>query len=423
MDLSVWSRSVPSSSSICLSSAEYFSVQPDFLLSNPDMTEHSVASNKTSDDNPHPELSSSKEAGHFSAGRHPSPTSSTCGYRDWSFNSGHHAKRARVENIIRGMTSSPAGHVTDAVTDRREQSDGMWERIQELPSHQEGRGSYSHSQVTKTQLECRQLHLRQLRTNAGVCGEIHNMNTSDQAKSSTCISSSETSPRSARTDSYSELERSSSRKTQACKLTNQSKPDRVKLMAEVLKYELSRAVSRSVDSIFRSMPLLQTPSDDDSSPQSSVCKESEVCYGNAKAQVEDAQSEALSLVVQKPHLKRCDGKDLYCPKPPVSFSCNFTLQEGEPSQEAHNAAGQNAIRCFDVSQPKLDIFDTRWNSVKVRSKVNSRLARSLPVDVLPLRSPCLPLVKIESDDPMKTNIYMADVSFYNLQFHTFHLTL
>lgn len=415
MDLSVWSKSVPSSSSICLDScsAEYFSVQPDFLPSNPDMTDHSVASNKTSDDNPHPELTSSKEAGHFSAGRHPSPTSSTCGYRDWSFNSGHHAKRARVENIIRGMTSSPAGHVTDATTDRREQSDGMWGRIQELPLHQEERGSYgaSHSQVTKTQLERRQLHLRQLRTNAIVSGGIHNINSSDQAKSSTCISSSETPPRGARADLYSELERSSSRKTQACKLIHQSKPERVKLMAEVLKYELSRAVSRSVDSIFRSMPLLQTPPDDDGSPQSAVCKDTEVRYGSAKAQVEDAQSEALSLVVQKPHLKRGDGKDLYCPKPPVSFSCNFTLQEGEPSQEAHNTAGQNAIRCFDVGRPQLDMFDTRWSSVKVRSKVNSRLARSLPVDVLPLRSPCLPLVKIESDDLMKTNIYMADVSF------------
>lgn len=418
MDLTVWSKSVPLSSSICLDgcSAEFFSVQPDFLLSNPDMTDHSVASNKTSDDNPHPELSSSKEAGHFSAGRHPSPTSSTCGYRDWSFNSGHHAKRARVENIIRGMTSSPAGHVTDAMMDRREQSDGMSERIQELPLHQEGRGSYgaSHSQVTKTQLERRQLHLRQLRTNTIVSAGIRNINSSDLAKSSTCISSSETSPRGARTDPYSELERSSSRKTQACKLINQSKPEQVKLMAEVLKYELSRAVSRSVDSIFRSMPLLQTPSDDDSSPQSAVCKDSEMCYGSAKTQVEDAQSEALSLVVQKPHLKRGNGKDLYCPKPPVSFSCNFTLQEGEPSQEAHTTAGQNAIRCFDVGQSKLDMFDACWSSVKVRSKVNSRLARSLPVDVLPLRSPCLPLVKIESDDLMKTNIYMADVSFYSL---------
>lgn len=199
-----------------------------------------------------------------------------------------------------------------------------------------------------------------------------------------------------------------------------SKPERIKLMADALKYELSRAVSRSVDSIFRSMPVLQTSPNDDSSLQSSVCKDKVrlSCYGNAKGQVDNVQTEALSLVVQKPRLKRGDkfalqsgSRDHHRPKPPVSFSYNSTLHEEEPSQKNHNTACQNALRRSDVGQAKFETFDAHWNSVKVRSKVNSRTARSRSVDPMPLQSLCLPHVKIESDGLVKNNLYMMNVSF------------
>lgn len=387
MDLSVWSKGLPPSTNICLDScsAQYFPLQPDVLLSEPDAAE--TESEKTTEERKilpyfhcdvcvaassfihsgHPELDPSPDTGRVPVGgHHLSPAAA----RD--FNSGHRAKRARVENIIKGMTAAPAGHLTEAAVSR---------------------GSVGQSQATKTHLEYRQLRLR---TNRMACGE-----------------SPGTSVRAPHADPNGELEKTSSGSAQqACEPTNlaQSKPERIKLMAEVLKYELSRAVSRSVDSVFRSLPpLLQTPAEDDhdgrcSSPWQSV--RSDNGAGALEARGEEAQAEALSLVVQKAGQRR--------PGPPASLSCcDSTLRSG-PSREPRSAAAQSnatSRRNLDVGPAKPSVFDDRWNSVKVRSKVNSRLARSLPADGPPLRSLCLPLVKMESEELVRNGLYVADVSF------------
>lgn len=385
MDLSVWSKGLSPSTNICLDScsAQYFPLQPDALLSEPDTAE--TKNEKNTEERKilpyfhcnvcvpassfihsgHPELDPSQDTGRVPVGgHHLSPAAR-------NFNSGHCAKRARVENIIKGMTAAPAGQLTEAATSR---------------------GSVGQSQATKTHLEYRQLRLR---TNRMACGE-----------------SQGTSVSAPHADPNSELEKTSSVSTQqACEPTNpaQSKPERIKLMAEVLKYELSRAVSRSVDSIFRSLPLLQTPADDGrdgrcSSSWPSVCSDNGA--GSLEARGEEAQAEALSLVVQKAGQRR--------PGPPASFSCcDSTLRSG-PSQEPRSAAAQKTATSrqnLDVGLAKPSVFDDRWNSVKVRSKVNSRLARSLLADGPPLRSLCLPLVKMESEELVRNSLYVADVSF------------
>lgn len=384
------------------------------------------------------ELNPPKDAGHLSTRRHPSSASSSCGH-DWNFNSGHQAKRARVENIIKGMTSSPGMHCTDVTTNQHEQSDGMHENemIQELPLHQERSGSAS--QATRRQLESQHQHLRQLRTRFNhVDGVTDTTDSSKEEKHPTWNNSPETSPKDACTDSYSEFESSSGRKYQGwkkVKLMNyfQTKPERIKLMADVLKYELSRAVSRSVDSIFKSMPLLQTSPNDKGNVETdpSVCKDNKLrlsCCGNAEVQVPDVQTEALSLVVQKPRLERADkfilqsrSRAHHRPKPPNPFGQDSALREDQPPEKNHKAARQHALRCLqdgcsEVGQAKFETFDAHWNSVKVRSKVNSRSVRSpqthtVSVDPLFLQSLCLPHVKIESSSLVKNNLYMLNVSF------------
>ncbi len=384
-----------------------------------------------------------RDAGHLSTKRHPFPASSSCGHHDWNLNSGHQAKRARVENIIKGMTSSPGVHCTDVTTNQREESDGMQENemIQELPLHQERSGSAS--QATRRQLESQHQHLRQLRTRFNhVDGVTDTTDCSKEEKYPTWNDSPEASPRDACTDSYNELEGSSSGKYQGwkkVKLMNyfQSKPERLKLMADVLKYELSRAVSRSVDSIFKSMPLLQTSANDEGNveadvpPQSSVCKDNKSrlsCCGNAEVQVPDVQTEALSLVVQKPRPERADkfilqsrSRAHHRPKPPIPFGQDSALHEDPPPEKTHSAARQHALRCLqdgcsEVGQAKFEMVDAHWNSIKVRSKVNSRSVRSpqahaVSVDPLFLQSLCLPHVKIESNSLVKNNLYMLNVSF------------
>lgn len=428
-------------SNFCLEgcTAEYLSsFQPDLMPSSSDVSGASVTLPKGSENIKIPpertyyssgdaesslicssqlELSPSRDTGHSSTKRHPSPGFNSCGHHDWNLNSGHQAKRARVENIIKGMGSSPGLHYKDVLTNQHGESDSNEsERIQELPLHHEahGFGSPSHSPMAKKQLESQQQHLR---------AKFDTLNYSNQEKYPTSINSPETTQRDACTDSHNEFESGSSRKSQAWKKVNcpQSKPERIKLMADVLKYELSRAVSKSVDSIFRSMPLLQTPSNDDSFLHSSDCKDNKVrlsCFGNAKGQIEDVQTEALSLVVQKPGLKRGDAfvlqsgsRDHSRSIPPFSFTCDSTLHEEEPSQKSHNTARPNALRCSDAGQAKFETFDAHWNSVKVRSKVNSRTATCLSVDPKSLQSLCLPHLKIESDGPVKNNLYTLNVSF------------
>lgn len=366
------------------------------------------------------ELSPPRDTEHLSTKRHPSPASSSCGHHDWNVNNGHQAKRARVENIIKGMTSTPAMRYADVITNQNERSDGVQEseRLRELPLHQEGHGfgSASHSQITRKHLESQQQHLSQVRTKFNYFrnSEIHATDSGNREKHLTCNNCPETCQRDVCTDAFRECESSSIRKDQGwkkMKLINysQTKPERIKLMADVLKYELSRAVSRTVDSIFKSMALLQTSPNDDSSPQSPVCKDNTVrlsCYGNVKEPVEDVQTEALSLVVQKPQLKRGDKFILQSESRDDS-----SLHEEKPLLKNDNPACQSALRCSDVDQTKFEMIDAHWNSVKVRSKVNSRIARNLPVDPVSLQSLCLPHAKIETDGLLKNNLYMMNVSF------------
>ncbi|XP_035535023.1 prospero homeobox protein 1-like [Morone saxatilis] len=453
---SVWSKGMYSPSNICLDgcTAEHLSsFQPDPVPSDSDVSGASVTLHKDSEKiNMLPEsayysrgdagsswihsnqleLNPSRDSVLLSTKRHPS---SYCGHHDWNLNSGHQAKRARVENIIKGMTGSPGMHCTDVTTNQHEVSDGMQEneRTQELPLHQERSGSGS----ARKQLESQHEHLRHLRTRFNhVDGVTDPTDSSNEDKYPTWDNSPETSLRDACMDSFGEFESSSSRKYQGWKKVKlmsyfQSKPERIRLMADVLKYELSRAVSRSVDSIFKSMPLLQTSPDDEgnvesnSSPQSPVCKDKVrlLCRGTEEVQVPDVQTEALSLVVQKPRLDRADkfilqsrSRAHHRLKPLTPLGYDSALSEEEPSEK--NTARQHALRCLqdgcsDIDQAKYETFDAHWNSVKVRSKVNSRSVRSpqtrtVSVDPLLLQSLCLPHVKIESDSLVKNNLYMLN---------------
>ncbi|XP_061900520.1 prospero homeobox protein 1-like [Entelurus aequoreus] len=235
---------------------------------------------------------------------------------DWS---GRQAKRARVENIIRGMT--PGDRIADvAMKDGREETSGTQgqEMMKELRS--------------------------QMRQRAG-----------DMVKES--LAKCENRPREWKTpkmDAFSS-----------------------KLMADVLKYELSRAVSRSVDSIFKSMPLPQK--EDGAEFIAHPCKE--------ELQVQDVQTEALSLVLQRPQM---EGSAVH----------QLSLDSGPLVLNYCNALGP----CSETKSRRAT-FDPPWNSVTVRSKVNSRSSRS-PTGHMSavLDNLCLPYVKGESG--RKNNLYI-----------------
>ncbi|XP_062266918.1 prospero homeobox protein 2-like [Platichthys flesus] len=433
MDSSVWSEGLYSTN-ICLDggTAQHLSsFPPDTVPSNSDASGAFVTFAKD-DEN------MKVESGYYSRGeagssfirsgsveldgpcslrRHLSPSAGSCGHHDRNLSSGRQAKRARVENIIKGMTGCPGMHCPDVTASQHEWADCEQgkERIGGLSLHQEHmetRGSSGGS--PKKQLESQQ-HLQQLRTEFYQIDEVTETTEDSEEKYQT----PDTSPGDALTDSCHEFESSSSGEHQGCKKVKlmshfQTKPERIKLMADVLKYELSRAVSRSVDSVFKSMPLLQTSptqegEETDASLQSSACEDKKTglsCCGNTKVHVPDVQTEALSLVVQKPRLETPDKLILQLrprarPKPAVPFSHDSALT---PSQNDHSAAlSWLQDGSSEVGQAK---FEARWTPVKVRSKVNSRSARSSQtrsVDPTLLENLCFPQVKMESDSLVMLN--------------------
>ncbi|XP_034053577.1 prospero homeobox protein 1-like isoform X1 [Gymnodraco acuticeps] len=421
MNPSVWSEGMYSSSSICLDGfhAEHLSsFQLDPVLSNVDVSAHKNSEDRKmlsesayyrSGDAGSSLMNPSKDSttGHSPIRRHPFPASSSCGHDEWNLNSGHQAKRARVENIIKGMTSSPGMHCTNVTRNQCVKTDGMQEKETIHEQDYVGTSGFG-SQRTGKQLENQHLRAR-----LDHVDEV--IDTKDEDESP------ETSPRDAFTDSYSEFQTSSSREYQGRKSVMsyfQSQPERIKLMAEVLKYELSRAVSRSVDSIFKSMPLIQTNiegnAETDIRLQSSVGEDESglTCCGNAEVQVPDVQTEALSLVVQK---SRLENKFVlhHRPQPPILF-WNHDSKD-QPSERNHEAVCQHALRCSQDACSRVGPakFDTLRNSIKVRSKVNSRSVRSpqthtVSVDPTLMESPGLPHVNIESDCLVKTNLYMLN---------------
>ncbi|XP_028997603.1 prospero homeobox protein 1-like [Betta splendens] len=428
---SVWSKGMFSSSNTCLDgcpAVHLCSHQADYVPSNSDPsdvyeTSHSYSDDMLPDDafyNSGGAGSSSicstqwelNRAGDSTEG-HPPPASRSCGHNDWNLNDGHHAKRARVENIIKGMSSCPATLCTDVTR-----------RTEELPSHQEhmqrtGPCSATHDQTE--QLESQHQQLERLRT------KFQNV---DQASEATdgvkegnhhpCSDSGTSQEALGDSDRDSEIYQGWKR----VKMMNyfQSRPAKIKLMADVLKDELSKAVSRSVDYIFKSMPLSLAHEDSvgDASPQSS-CKGNNcrlTCYGSAVVRVPDVQTEALSLVVQKPQPEKPDkfipqssSRAHLPPEPPVPFGVDFALPEDQPPEKNQTAVRQHALsRAQDRhSEGGQATFNTHWNSVKVRSKVNARSVRRLQNHTLSVgQLLCLPHVKIEPDNLMKTNPYMLN---------------
>ncbi|XP_074541681.1 prospero homeobox protein 2-like [Halichoeres trimaculatus] len=371
------------------------------------------------------ELNPAMDSGHTSTKRHPSVASTSCGHPEWNFNSGHQAKRARVESIIKGMTGSPGMHCSEVMKNQYEESDSMEgnEQIEEVHLHQgtSPSSSTSHSQMTRQELQS------QLRTGFdNVDAPTCSSGASKEEKYHTWKDYLESSASEKYTDVF---ESSSSRKLQGwkkVKLTNyfHSKPERLKLMTDVLKYELSRAVSRSVDSIFESTPLLQPLSVSEGNIrvdlplQSTICKDSKprrLCGGNTEVSITDVQTEALSLVVQKPQHEldkklnlQSRSRASQSPKPQVLLDQELILCEDKLSEESHHTA------CLQEGVPvKCPTFNAPWNSTKVRSKVNSRSARRAYIhteslDPLLLESWCHPRVKIESDRLVKNNLYVLN---------------
>lgn len=394
---------------------------------------------------------------------------------DWPLNCGHHAKHAKVENIIRGMTNSPGQHFTDVirVKSQHEELDKVQENKRKgCFSHYDDDTQRSRANGTTSDTSSKNQNQRkQLQSGQRPLGHLwakfsqeYEGNDSEQEVSEegvimeeTCSTwnddSPEPSPGETFTDPYIEFETPPARKYQGrrkMKLMSyiRSKPDSVnRLMADILKYELSRAVNMTVDSIFQNVPLQRSPHADRGTQndnkslllnlqeQSSFCRDNESsrrsCSKSTVVQIPEVQTEALSLVVEKPPQVRSSTFNLltvkesqHLPQPPLPFAHRMALHEEQPVEDVQNSPLHNTLRGFQdgyprTRQPRLETFHLPWNSVKVRSNVNSRSVRGpqahhMAMGSMLLESLCLPQVKIESDvlqSMVANNTYVLNVSF------------
>lgn len=326
----------------------------------------------------------------------------------------HQAKRARVENIIKGITCSDGTTHPFNQSDYMQEDEGIQELLHQKRWEQIRSESLGQNQMTRKEFESQHQHLRTELSHTE--GETEDTNNEKDKDDQRWVDSPEPSLNTF-CDSGSEFESRESSGWTKVKLVNyfQSKPDRIKLMTDILKYELSRAVSSSVDSIFESLPLLQTSMSHGGTGvplQATAHKESKFrvpCCDSAE--MLDIQTEALSLVIQKPDQERPNSFVLESSSPRIPKTSMSPCHESALHVERHSTEHQLAFRRWQDEGSEAG----HWNPFQVKSKVNSRSVRSpqtpsVPMDQL-LDSLSTPHVKVESDNLEKTNLYMLNVSF------------
>uniref|UniRef100_A0A8C8LP08 Prospero domain-containing protein n=1 Tax=Oncorhynchus tshawytscha TaxID=74940 RepID=A0A8C8LP08_ONCTS len=366
------------------------------------------------------------------------------------------AKRARVENIIRSMAGSPNsrlhGDSERAESDTREAREAYREnkRKQMLPQHQEhslnaaapaNRGSSSSSSSKdeechklKVQLQSMQRILRQLqdkflqvynqddavhedRDDTGTASPPENDDTTPSKESGFMF----------RINMDEELERKHDSGKGGCK--DRVKTDRSYLthqrggknLQETLKHELSKAMSESVDRVFKKLSSTglnqsshqksQVPCNQEQSHTEEPVKPQALeHYERSEACSPKDQTEALSLVVRKPPLSQLSSVTPTVKRPyplhqsPFQFNYSTPLHDSQMLEHLLKYGPHTNFGGLPCMPPSMD--RTSPNSVglpwSMRSKVtSSHLAHHHhPSGLGPVTvdSLCLPHVKMECGD-------------------------
>ncbi|XP_034018738.1 prospero homeobox protein 1-like [Thalassophryne amazonica] len=350
------------------------------------------------------QLESNPSEDHAARRYQSSPGYNSCSQRDWNRMSGHQAKRERVESIIKGMHCINKTGNLQGVLDGVQESKRTQRRSQRHDWEEEKLEESMNAMTHETKMP--EKNFGQLHTTFNCAEGISE--TKDTSQESLTEDSSDT-PRCITEDAFSKSEDPSNRNYHSWQKVNcfHSKPAKLKLMANILKYELSRAVSLSVDSLFKSIPFLQT-NEETNTYHPNLFQQSFSPKGVTSSRKADVQSEALSLVVQKPPLERTDKilESKSCGRKAPVLSGQYPEQQRvQVSEEIHGTAH----RYYKVDRAMFETQDEPWNTVKVRSKGGSRSARYpqthlTPRGTLLWENLYLPQVKAECDSLVRNNV-------------------
>ncbi|KAL4613181.1 prospero homeobox protein 2 [Arapaima gigas] len=378
----------------------------------------------------------------------------------------HRAKRARVENIIRGMAGSPSARVFSeerGEEDAREARDFYREnkRKQRAPQHQEHglsdgasacRGSSGSTrdeecQRLRDQLHAMQRLLRQLQEKfvqvhshsdseqedkeefGSVCAADHKEVTGDQDELQ----------EGSETEVHMDLDHESGRRLDGTNINRREsvKKDSGHVMVctegmnlqEALKYELSRAISDTVDVFFKkfSATLLNQPMPMSvaqpqvngnmaakksvknlGSPELSKTEEAMksnplTYYESAEGQSSEDQTEALSLVVRKPPLSHQGATSQGVKRPfalhqtPFPLGYNAPFHENQILEHLLKYGPHGTFGSFSCLPPPMDRSSPE--SVDLVSSVpSSHHVRQAALGPVMVDSLSIPHVKMECGD-------------------------
>lgn len=357
------------------------------------------------------------------------------------------AKRARVENIIRGMASSPS-HKSHAESDNTESEASRYcrevhkenKRKQKLPQHQEhnhtGISVTNHDANMSRDEECHKLR-KQLQSMQRLLHQLQ-----EKFLQIYDHSSSESEEKGDPQDSHElDVSRSSDDNStldhkeileldEGCSSSQRDQ----KNLQEMLKCELSRAISETVDMVFRKLSTIL----ENQSPQLHLCQSPECtgmekrdhqacarelpdlenatkprpveCYESTPSHSPEHQTEALSLVVPKPPMNPLSSINHSVKRPyplhqsPFQFSHSTPLHDSQILEHLLKYGPHVNFGGISCLPPSLDRSSTDpvalpWESIAMRSKVSSghlgQHHRPGALGQVAVDGPCLPHVKME----------------------------
>ncbi|XP_056624214.1 prospero homeobox protein 2 [Triplophysa dalaica] len=343
------------------------------------------------------------------------------------------AKRARVENIIRGMSSSPnsRSHGEDECEAIRCRRDILKEnkRKQRLPQHQEPSQFNTRGSGTKTSKdeECHKLK-EQLQSMQRLLHQLQEKisHVNDQ---NYCVNED-------MADGEEECdiqEKSQSSYKEKLNVDNGSftSDGEVRNLQEALKCELTRTVNDSIDMVFRKLSTALRKQPTHPQPcQSPECPEKET-HLDSPPELSDSdentrsaerfestpvnspehQTEALSLVVRKPSQFNSVGQGVKRPYPlhqsPFQFGYGTPLHDSQILEHLLKYGPHSAFSALPCLPPSLersspDSMEHTWENVAMRSKVTSghlvQHHRPGPPGLVTVDALCLPHVKMECGD-------------------------
>ncbi|XP_053489725.1 prospero homeobox protein 2 [Ictalurus furcatus] len=356
------------------------------------------------------------------------------------------AKRARVENIIRGMASSPSdkSHAEreNAEMEVRYGREVYKEnkRKQKLPQHQQhkhaGISSTNHDANISRDEECHKLRI-QLQSMQRLLHQLQEKflqmydHGSSESEEKWEQQDSHELDVNMNSDDNSTLEHKVSMKLADGCLSSQRNQ---KNLQEMLKCELSRAISESVDMVFRKISLIL----EDQSPQLRLCQSPECtgmekrdhqacaressdlenatkpspveCYESTPSHSPEHQTEALSLVVRKPPLNPLGPVSHAVKRPyplhqsPFQFTHSTPLHDSQILEHLLKYGPHTNFGGISCLPPSLDRSSTDsvalpWESIAMRSKVSSghlgQHHRPGALGQVTVDGLCLPHVKME----------------------------